>query len=51
MVIGKKPSVKAAGKACAKGGHSSPIIVESSEDEQQSCPTIGESSIIITVWL
>jgi hypothetical protein len=51
MVIGKKPSAKAAGKARAKGGHLSPVMVESSGDEQQSRPAIGESSMIIAVRL
>ncbi|KAG1901764.1 uncharacterized protein F5891DRAFT_1187230 [Suillus fuscotomentosus] len=37
-VVEKKPSVKAAGKVRAKGGRSSPLVVESSGDEQQPPP-------------
>ncbi|KAG1846830.1 hypothetical protein F4604DRAFT_1936148 [Suillus subluteus] len=44
VVIGKKPSVKVAGKAHAKGGRSSPVMVESSGDEQQSRPTIDNAA-------
>ncbi|KAG0697345.1 hypothetical protein DFH29DRAFT_1003814 [Suillus ampliporus] len=46
-VIGNKPSAKAAGKVHAKGGHSSPLTVGSSGDEQQQPPAIDNAAMCI----